>query len=139
MAEVIKYAVIAVAAFVIGGFVGRFLASAVGEPGSDQTSSQSIAATSPAIQEYAIEGMSCQGCVNTLTTTLKNIPGVQMVKVSLAEKRAVVVADPTDATRKKIQSAVADAGYTAKPILDDPATPSMMPASQTDTGKPASH
>lgn len=37
--------------------------------------------------------MTCQGCVNTATQTLKKVKGVDSVSVDLDSKRAVVVAD----------------------------------------------
>jgi copper chaperone len=72
-------------------------------------------------REFAIEGMHCQGCADAITAALTAIPGVQSVRVSLAEKRAVVVAQESDVPTEKILAAVAAAGYKAraeKPITD---------------------
>ena len=37
-------------------------------------------------REFAVEGMSCEGCVNTVTSALKAVPGVKSVEVSLKDK-----------------------------------------------------
>jgi copper chaperone len=65
-------------------------------------------------REFAIEGMSCEGCVNTITTTLKAIPGVKSVDVSLKDKKATVVADRV--SPEAVEDAVAKAGYKAQLI-----------------------
>jgi copper chaperone CopZ len=71
---------------------------------------------SPAMekQEFAIEGMSCEGCVSTITTALKAMPGVKSVEVSLKDKKATVVANGVPP--QIIQDAVAKAGYKARLI-----------------------
>ncbi len=56
--------------------------------------------------------MVCEGCVNTITTALKTIPGVKSVKVSLKDKKAIVVADRVSS--QAIEDAVAKAGYKAR-------------------------
>jgi copper chaperone CopZ len=65
-------------------------------------------------REFTIEGMMCQGCADNVTGAIAKIPGVQSAKVSLAGKRAVVVADPSRTPSDKIEAAVAAAGYKAK-------------------------
>ena len=65
-------------------------------------------------REFIIEGMMCQGCADNVTNAIAKIPGVQSAKVSLAGKRAVVVADPLQVPSDKIEAAVAAAGYKAK-------------------------
>lgn len=66
-------------------------------------------------REFAIEGMSCEGCANTITTALKAIPGVQSVEVSLKDKKATVVANGV--SPQVIEDAVAKAGYKARLIV----------------------
>jgi copper chaperone CopZ len=65
-------------------------------------------------REFAIEGMSCEGYVNTVTSALKAIPGVKSVEVSLKDKKAVVVADSVSS--QTIEDTVAKAGYKARLI-----------------------
>lgn len=62
-------------------------------------------------REFAIEGMSCEGCVNTVTSALKAVPGVKSVEVSLKDKKATVVADRVSS--QTIEDTVAKAGYKA--------------------------
>jgi copper chaperone CopZ len=67
-----------------------------------------------ATREFTVEGMMCQGCADNVTNAIAKIPGVRSAKVSLAEKRAVVVADPSQVPSDKIEAVVAAAGYKAK-------------------------
>ena len=56
--------------------------------------------------------MSCEGCVNSVTSALKAVPGVKSVEVSLKDKKAtVVVADKVSS--QTIEDTVAKAGYKA--------------------------
>ena len=42
---------------------------------------------------FDINGMKCQGCVNTVTKAFESVPGVKEVKVDLADKKATVEGD----------------------------------------------
>ena len=67
----------------------------------------------PETRTFAIEGMSCEGCANTITLALKEIPGVKSVEVSLKDKKATVVADSPRVSPQTIEDTVAKAGYKA--------------------------
>lgn len=56
-----------------------------------------------------IEGMSCGGCVASVTNALNRVAGVKKVTVSLPKKEALVEGDGLDA--RKLGEAVEDAGY----------------------------
>jgi len=59
---------------------------------------------------YAIKGMTCGHCVNSVSTELGGLPGVSDVTVDLASGRAVVVSDqPLDP--EVVRAAVDEAGY----------------------------
>jgi copper chaperone len=58
---------------------------------------------------YKIEGMSCGGCVNSLTRVLKAVPGIEPVKVEVG--RAVLRFDPALITADTIKAAVDRAGF----------------------------
>ena len=58
---------------------------------------------------FTIEGMSCGGCVNSLTRVLKSVPGVEPVKVEVG--RAVLRFDPALITGDTIKAAVDRAGF----------------------------
>lgn len=59
-----------------------------------------------------VEGMMCEHCVAHVTKALEGVPGVSSVKVSLADKDAVVEAAP-EVTDEALVAAVKDAGYEA--------------------------
>ena len=59
-----------------------------------------------------VEGMMCEHCVAHVTKALEGVPGVSSVKVSLADKDAVVEAAP-EVTDEALVAAVKDAGYDA--------------------------
>jgi copper chaperone len=63
--------------------------------------------------EIRIEGMTCEGCVKSVTRTLQSVPGVASVEVSLAEERAKVSFDPTKTALAELKRAVERAGYEA--------------------------
>jgi len=58
-----------------------------------------------------VQGMSCQGCVGSVTRVLKGTPGVQSVSVQLEPGRAEVSYDPARASIDDLKRAVEDAGY----------------------------
>lgn len=61
-----------------------------------------------------IDGMTCGGCVASVTRVLSGLPGVTSAKVSLEKSQAVVEHDPATAPVAALRSAVADAGFTAR-------------------------
>ena len=61
--------------------------------------------------ELNIEGMTCQGCVKSVTRTLAGVPGVGKVDVSLPEARARVTYDPARAGVADLKRAVEGAGF----------------------------
>lgn len=58
-----------------------------------------------------INGMTCGGCVNSVTNALKQIDGVNNVQVSLADKNAVIDFDDSKTNVDSLKEAVEDAGY----------------------------
>lgn len=58
-----------------------------------------------------INGMTCGGCVNSVTNALKQIDGVSNVQVSLADKNAVIDFDDSKTNVDSLKQAVEDAGY----------------------------
>jgi copper chaperone len=63
--------------------------------------------------ELKIEGMTCEGCVSSLTRTLQGVPGVKKVEVSLGEGKAQVTYDPAKTAVAALKHAVERAGYEA--------------------------
>lgn len=61
--------------------------------------------------KFAVSGMGCQGCVQTVTAKLRAAPGVKDVKVTLSPPEAVVSYDPAVATLEGLMDSSAKAGY----------------------------
>jgi copper chaperone len=61
-----------------------------------------------------IEGMTCEGCVKSVTRTLQGVAGVQGVEVSLAHANARVTYDPAKTGVAELKRAVERAGYEAR-------------------------
>ena len=60
-----------------------------------------------------IGGMSCQGCVRSVTSALQAQPGVEQVAVSLAEGEAHVRFDAGKVALEQLRGAVEAAGFDA--------------------------
>ncbi len=58
-----------------------------------------------------IEGMTCQGCVDKVQSTLKKVDGVSISKVMLASNSAVVVYDAQRTNETDLRKAVNSAGF----------------------------
>ena len=63
--------------------------------------------------ELKVEGMDCQGCVQSVTRMLNGVPGVAQVEVSLEEQRARVTYDPAQSGPAELKRAIERAGYKA--------------------------
>ena len=66
------------------------------------------------IKEFAVQGMHCQGCVNSVTGAVKRVPGVARVDVSLEKNAATVEFDPATANPSGIVAAIEGAGFDAQ-------------------------
>mgnify|MGYP001578096304 CR=1 FL=1 len=60
-----------------------------------------------------VQGMTCQGCVKSVTRVLQALPGVEAVEVSLERGEASLRYDPAQATIEQLRRAVEDAGFEA--------------------------
>ena len=61
----------------------------------------------------SVEGMTCAGCVNSVTRVLTALPGVAQADVSLTKARAKVTYDPAQTGVEAMKQAIARAGYKA--------------------------
>ncbi|HEY1329260.1 MAG TPA: heavy-metal-associated domain-containing protein [Casimicrobiaceae bacterium] len=59
----------------------------------------------------SVQGMSCQGCVGSVTRVLKATPGVEDVNVTLQPGRADVTFDPARTNVQALRDAIEAAGY----------------------------
>ena len=57
-----------------------------------------------------IEGMTCGGCVKSVTSILEGVNGVDKAEVSLENKNAVVTLS-ADVSDKALSATIVDAGY----------------------------
>ena len=60
-----------------------------------------------------VDGMSCGGCVKSVTGVLTALDGVAKAEVSLEQKQAVVEFDAAKVTREQLKAAIDDAGFEA--------------------------
>ena len=60
-----------------------------------------------------IEGMTCGGCVKSVTRILENTQGVVKAEVSLENKNAVIEFDPAKTNPDALIEAIEDGGYDA--------------------------
>lgn len=58
-----------------------------------------------------IKGMTCGGCVKSVSIVLQQIAGVSSVDVSLEQNRANITYDPAQAKPAQFKSAIEDAGF----------------------------
>ena len=63
--------------------------------------------------DLKVEGMTCGGCVKSVTRVLTGIPGVACADVSLEAGRARVTYDPGKTGAEAMKQAVERAGYHA--------------------------
>ncbi|WP_219375940.1 copper chaperone CopZ [Bacillus mycoides] len=58
-----------------------------------------------------VEGMSCGHCVNSIEGSVKELNGVEQVKVQLSEGTIEVTIDSSGVTLKDIVAVIEDQGY----------------------------
>ncbi|HQS59274.1 MAG: hypothetical protein B7Y56_13920 [Gallionellales bacterium 35-53-114] len=58
-----------------------------------------------------IKGMTCGGCVKSVTTVLQQLPGVTGVDVSLEQNNAAIKYDPSKVQPAQFKAAIEDAGF----------------------------
>ncbi|EPZ45091.1 copper chaperone CopZ [Alicyclobacillus acidoterrestris] len=63
------------------------------------------------ITTIPVQGMTCSGCVNSVTKALTAVEGVQKVEVSLEQNQATVTFDESKVTMANLKDAIEDAGY----------------------------
>ena len=61
-----------------------------------------------------VTGMSCGGCVSSVTKVLQALPGVTKAEVTLDPGQASVEYDPAQVDRAALAAAIDDAGFEAE-------------------------
>lgn len=62
-------------------------------------------------ETITVKGMTCGGCVNSVTKALKGVAGVQEANVDLEGAKATVTFDESKTNVAALKEAVEDAGY----------------------------
>jgi copper chaperone len=68
------------------------------------------------ITKFTVDGMTCGGCVRSVTRVVSELSGVKSVDVSLPEKSAKVEYDAAAVTPAAIVTAIEGAGFEARPL-----------------------
>lgn len=68
--------------------------------------------------EMHVGGMHCGGCVGTVESTIRRLPGVLGAAVNLATEHATVLVDPAGPGANQIAEVLSNAGYPAQEALD---------------------
>jgi Cu+-exporting ATPase len=61
-------------------------------------------------RKITIDGMHCASCSSNIERSIKKVPGVKEVSISLMTKRAIVESDE-NVSEEDIKKAIARAGY----------------------------
>lgn len=61
----------------------------------------------------ATPDMGCGHCVNTIESTLRQLPGVRNVRADLESKTVIVTVDRADVDEATVRSTLEEAGYPA--------------------------
>jgi Cu+-exporting ATPase len=62
-------------------------------------------------ETFAVEGMSCSSCANTVQRLLSRMEGVKSANVNFSTSSATVEYDPSLVTPAKVREAVGKTGY----------------------------
>ena len=62
-----------------------------------------------------IQGMTCGGCVKSVTNALQREAGVETVEVSLEQGKATIAYDPAQTSPQQLADLVDDIGFEASP------------------------
>lgn len=60
---------------------------------------------------FNIEGMTCGGCVNSVSNALKQVAGVSDVQVSLENQTATISFDDAQTNEQALKEAIDDTGF----------------------------
>lgn len=61
-------------------------------------------------KEVVVEGMTCEGCANTVREKFKAIEGVESVEIDVANKK-VTLTSSSNIEREELESSLADTHY----------------------------
>lgn len=67
-------------------------------------------------QTFNITGMSCKHCVAKVEEAVKELPGIDKVKINLKKSNGVVKFDESQVSEAEIAAKVTAAGYTTEVV-----------------------
>ena len=70
--------------------------------------------------EVSIKGMTCTGCEQTIQAAVSSLGGIQYIKASHTEGKAIVVFDKAVTDSTKIKEKINGKGYTATRVTEIP-------------------
>ena len=82
--------------------------------------------------KFAIQGMTCAGCVSSVEKALGGVEGVELAEVNFALNRASVRYDPEIANPSQLESAVDAAGFEAHRLKDSADIPEPSEQSEQE-------
>jgi len=89
-------------------------------------------------KKFAVNGMTCNHCVQTLTKALKKLPGVEDARVSLEGKSATVRFDEKRLDSARIGEAIVEAGYEVGDESEDGEEPASKSSAKGESPARAS-
>lgn len=95
-----------------GKISAESIASAIDDMGFE-ASVHSITRDKGLTTKIGVEGMTCQSCVNSIESAMRGKPGVREIKVSLSDKEAHIVYDPTLTSPGSLRDQIDDMGFEA--------------------------
>ncbi len=75
------------------------------------------------IFELAVEGMTCTGCEQTITNSVKSVDGVQWVKAIHTDGKVTVALNKANPDTASIRQKISDSGYQVVSISKQPDSP----------------
>ena len=63
--------------------------------------------------EISLPSIQCDQCVKTIDTSLKNVNGIESVKIELENKKTIIHYNPEKILAKKLEQIIAESGYDA--------------------------
>lgn len=82
---------------------------------SAEASAPSGDAATESMTRYRVSGLSCTGCVNTVTSALGEVPQITSVDIELIKGGVSTITVTGTASRKTVTQAIEQAGYALAP------------------------
>ena len=82
--------------------------------GSSTSEAVKIAPENLSEVKFDVRGMSCTNCENTITKSVKELPGIAEIKASYTDSFALVKFDKTKTNPEEIKKAIESKGYEVK-------------------------